>query len=190
MLDTPQELYDYFAVHATIFPAPKWNAASKAAELWLSYHAAPHPQPELLQVMIKVMIAYRQAGSGFAHFWYEILQTIAQLPPSLQIPLWQTIYATPLQESPPLKDHELTEQLLIGWRQLIAETKNAPVSNDQSCHLAQRCGATVPGERESLALVNAIDTWIQYTLTSPTLLLWLLFEQRSRSTSVPLESAP
>jgi hypothetical protein len=167
---TPQEFYAYFSSLAHDFPAPNWAAGCAAAERWVHYHTLPSPEPVLLHAIIQLLFPYRDKGSGLAHFWQVVVHEVAQLPFSMQKPLWQTIYTTDPHPSRPLKQRESVFHMLAEWEHLVSVSVQRPIEAPEIQQLARRCVPHVPGERESFALVSALSTWLERQCPTPVFL--------------------
>jgi len=169
-MTTPQQFYGYFSSLARDFPASNWAAGYRAAELWVQYHTTPSPNPAVLHAVIHHLFPYREEGSNLLHFWHGVVQEVAQLPFSMQKPLWQTIYTIDPHPSRPLTQRESVFQILAEWEHLVSVSMQRPIEAPEIQQLARRCVLHVPGEHESFALVSALSTWLEHQCPTPVFL--------------------
>ena len=73
--ETPQEYYEYFHQQSLYAepPSPKWSVGFTATQLWVQYHEPDKANIDTLISLIRILMPYRYAGSGFYGLWTTII---------------------------------------------------------------------------------------------------------------------
>jgi hypothetical protein len=161
--ETPQEYYEYFHQQSLYAEpsTPKWSVGLTAARLWLQYHESDNANTDTLISLVRVLMPYRYAGSGFYGLWTTIIHYLRHLPVSLQAPIWLEVFNENHHGERLVSYADQAGAVIQKWLELADTTTIAPVDLSKMNELVEKVYPyfATSGAHEWMALTYAIDAW-------------------------------
>ena len=161
--ETPQEYYEYFRQQSLYAepPTPKWSVGFTAAQLWIQYQDSDKADIDTLISLIRVLMPYRYAGSGFYGLWTTIIHYLRHLPVSLQAPVWLEVFNGDYHGERPVNYGDQAKTVIQKWLKLADNTVIAPLDLPKMDELVEKVYPyfIASGGQEWIALAYAVNAW-------------------------------
>jgi len=147
---------EYFKSLSTKSSDPKWKIGLEAAELHAKYRSDNNTAH--LHQIIKVLMPYRNKGTGFKDLWGNVLGSISNLSVNIQANLWNEIFEPENQGELPIDHNEATKAIIKRWIEMD-QNKERIVNTETIIELAKENYKYFLKSEEQLILFYAIDQW-------------------------------
>jgi hypothetical protein len=104
---------EYFKSTSSTSSSPKWKIGLEAAELYAKYHT--DNKVTRLHKIIRLLMPYRNRGTGFVALWGNVLGSISRLPVNVQMPLWNEIFDPKNQGELQLDCNQTAKAIIAKW---------------------------------------------------------------------------
>ena len=184
--ETPQEYYEYFHEQSlyAVPPTPKWSVGFAAAQLWLQYHEPDTATIDTLVSLIRVLMPYRYAGSGFTGLWTTIIYDLRHLPVPLQAPIWLEVFNDANHGERPVNYGDQARAVIQKWLEQAENRMIASVNLAKLNELVEKVYPYFVASRahEWMALAYAVNAWFD-TLGFEGLFIDLVIERHNQVVS-------